>query len=135
LQQQLERIKQKHGYAVLYDCHSIRSEVPYLFKGKLPDFNIGTNNGTTCDPEIESKVIKCCTEDSNFIHVLNGRFKGGWTTRHYGKPGAGYHTIQMELAQCNYMREAAPRDYGAENLTLLRIRLNQILLALLNFSN
>ena len=131
LNEQLERLHQKHGYVVLYDCHSIRSEVPYLFDGKLADFNIGTNNGTTCDPEIESAVVECCASDNNFTHVVNGRFKGGWTTRHYGRPESGFHAIQMELAQCNYMQESPPWNYGAENLELLRARLRQILVAML----
>ena len=133
IQEQLERLHQKHGYVILYDCHSIRSEVPYLFDGKLPDFNIGTNIGTTCNPEMEAAVVECCASDNNFTHVVNGRFKGGWTTRHYGKPEAGYHAIQMELAQFNYMLEAPPWDYGAEQLELLRGRLRKILAALLAF--
>jgi len=131
LNKQLERLHQKHGYALLYDCHSIRSEVPYLFDGKLPDFNIGTNNSTTCDSKIEAAVVECCASDSNFTHAVNGRFKGGWTTRHYGKPETGYHAIQMELAQCNYMQESPPWDYGAEKLELLRARLRHILAAML----
>ncbi len=132
ISEQLQRIHQKHGYVILYDCHSIRSEVPYLFDGKLPDFNIGTNSGTTCDPDIESKVVACCAADNNFSHVLNGRFKGGWTTRHYGRPESGYHAIQMELAQFNYMQETPPWDYGAARLELLRSSLRDILHNLLN---
>jgi len=131
ISEQLERLHKKHGYVILYDCHSIRSEVPYLFDGKLPDFSIGTNNGTTCDAEIESQVIACCAEDKFFTHVVNGRFKGGWTTRHYGRPGSGYHAIQMELAQFNYMQETPPWDYGAERLNRLKERLKLLLTALL----
>ncbi|MCP4186009.1 MAG: N-formylglutamate deformylase [Gammaproteobacteria bacterium] len=132
LQQQLERLHQKHGFVILYDCHSIRSLVPYLFEDKLPDFNIGTNGCTTCSPEIESSVVECCSSDSRFTQVINGRFKGGWTTRHYGKPDRGYHAIQMELAQCNYMLETSPWTYQQDHAELLRVVIKKILKALLS---
>ncbi|MCP4493761.1 MAG: N-formylglutamate deformylase [Gammaproteobacteria bacterium] len=131
LQQQLTRLHQKHGYVILYDCHSIRSQVPFLFEGILPDLNIGTNGGTTCDADIESVVTECCSVDKNFTQVVNGRFKGGWTTRHYGKPGQGYHAIQMELAQRNYMLEAAPWTFQQNRAELLRAVLKRVLIALL----
>ncbi len=131
LQQQLTRLYQKHGYVILYDCHSIRSEVPFLFDGRLPDFNIGTNCGTTCSPEIESTVVECCASASNFSQVANGRFKGGWTTRHYGRPEQGYHAVQMELAQSTYMQEAPPWTFLQNNAELLRTVLKRILSALL----
>jgi len=120
LREQLERIRQKHGYVILYDCHSIRSLVPYLFAGKLPDFNIGSNSGNSCDAVIELAVSSHCHAASTYSTVLNGRFKGGWTTRHYGQPLQGYHAIQMELAQCNYMQEKAPWQYEAASAHKLR---------------
>ena len=127
LQQQLDRIHQKHGYVILYDCHSIRSRVPYLFDGKLPDFNIGTNSGASCDPAIEQLVQRHCAAADGYSSVLNGRFKGGWTTRHYGRPQQGYHAIQMELAQCNYMLEQAPWSYDNVGAARLRAILAAIL--------
>jgi len=132
LEQQLERVHQRHGYVLLYDCHSIRSLVPYLFEGKLADFNIGTNSGLSCSPDLESAVLTACVEENNFTHVLNGRFKGGWTTRHYGNPQAGYHAIQMELAQCNYMLEEAPWSYDTDKAEMLRASLQNILQRILN---
>lgn len=131
LEEQLERLRQKHGYAILYDCHSIRSLVPYLFEGKLPDFNIGSNNGVTCDPDYQSAVEIICSSHKQYTSVSNGRFKGGWTTRHYGKPEAGVQAIQMELAQCNYMQESAPWHYDAEKAESLRLVLRQLLQSLL----
>ncbi len=131
LQQQLTRLHQKHGYVILYDCHSIRSVVHFLFDGILPDFNIGTNCGTTCSPEIESTVVACCASNSNFSHTINGRFKGGWTTRHYGRPEQGYHAIQMELAQSTYMQEVPPWTFLQSNAELLRAVLKRVLSALL----
>jgi formiminoglutamase len=127
LQEQLERIHQKHGYVILYDCHSIRSLVPYLFDGKLPDFNIGTNSGASCDPTIEAAVQTACATAKDYSTVSNGRFKGGWTTRHYGEPGRGFHAIQMELAQCNYMLERAPWSYANDKADKLRVILTEIL--------
>jgi formiminoglutamase len=130
LRQQLERVRQKHGYAILYDCHSIRSIVPYLFDGQLPDFNIGTNNGNTCDTVIEQAVERHCKAAAGYRSVLNGRFKGGWTTRHYGQPQQGYHAIQMELAQCNYMQEEAPWKYDLAGAHKLRAILAGLLIEL-----
>jgi formiminoglutamase len=131
LREQLERVHQKHGYVVLYDCHSIRSQVPYLFDGKLPDFNIGTNSGQTCAAEIETLVVNYFARQTRFSHVSNGRFKGGWTTRHYGNPQNGFHAIQMELAQCNYMQEKAPWIYDDKKAEILRVALHSILQAIL----
>jgi formiminoglutamase len=127
LREQLERIHQLHGYVILYDCHSIRSLVPYLFDGKLADFNIGTNSGASCDPAIESTVQAICATAQDYTAVSNGRFKGGWTTRHYGEPGRGFHAIQMELAQCNYMLEQEPWGYADDKAGKLRVILADIL--------
>uniref|UniRef100_UPI003568E773 N-formylglutamate deformylase n=1 Tax=Paracoccus seriniphilus TaxID=184748 RepID=UPI003568E773 len=109
LQAELERVRDLHGIAILYDCHSIRSKIPFLFEGTLPDFNIGTNLGTTCAPEIQAATQEMCAAASGYSAITNGRFKGGWTTRHYGRPAEGLHAIQMELAQSTYLTdEAAP---------------------------
>src|SRR3546814_12180730 len=86
-------------YTTLF--RSIRSHVPRLFDGELPQFNIGTNGGATAAPELETIVANICAA-SGQGHVVNGRFKGGWTTRHYGRPDDGIHAVQMELAQRGY---------------------------------
>ncbi len=120
LTDELERVKAIHGVAILYDCHSIRSEVPFLFEGTLPVFNIGTNGGVTCHPSIEAATQGACNAAAADQTVLNGRFKGGWTTRHYGQPGAGLHAIQMETAQRAYMEEAAPWSYRPDRANQIR---------------
>jgi formiminoglutamase len=133
LEAEMGRLVDQHGFAILYDCHSIRSHIPFLFEGRLPDFNIGTNNGQTCDPGIEALVHQHCEGASGFSSVLNGRFKGGWTTRHYGRPHLGWHAIQMELAQSTYMTEAAPWDIFPDRMDRLRAELGKILRALLDW--
>ena len=133
LEAELERVRAAHGYAILYDCHSIRSNIPFLFEGTLPDFNIGTNNGATCAPEIEQAVILLCEKTDGYSSVLNGRFKGGWTTRHYGRPEDGYHAIQMELAQSTHLKsEALPFAYDAAKAERLRVHLKAILESISN---
>ena len=127
LREQLERIHQRHGYAILYDCHSIRSLVPFLFDGRLPDFNIGTNDGASCSRAVEAVVVDGCEQAVDYSSVLNGRFRGGWTTRHYGDPERGFHAIQMELAQCNYMLEQDPWTYDPAAADKLRAILAAIL--------
>ena len=105
---EIARVKAIHGVAVLYDCHSIRSHIPFLFEGKLPDFNIGTDMGKTCATEIERAAAEIAAGADGYSHILNGRFKGGWTTRHYGRPEQGVHAIQMELAQSTHLATEAP---------------------------
>ncbi|MBS0255341.1 MAG: N-formylglutamate deformylase [Proteobacteria bacterium] len=101
---ELARLRESHPAVVLYDAHAIRSQIPRLFPGDLPQFNIGTNDGTSCAPELTAAVAEACAR-SGESWVANGRFKGGWTTRHYGAPAAGIHAIQMELAMRGYLAE------------------------------
>lgn len=117
---ELDRVRARHGIAVLWDCHSIRSEIPFLFEGTLPVFNIGTDGGRTCAPAMEVAVLKTCTASPDGTTVLNGRFRGGWTTRQYGRPETGVHAIQMELAQRAYMDERAPWAYLPERAEQVR---------------
>ena len=125
---EIERVKAIHGVAVLYDCHSIRSHIPFLFDGKLPDFNIGTDMGRTCDPAIEAAAVETSGSAAGYTCVLNGRFKGGWTTRHYGKPESGVHAIQMELAQSTHLAaEMPPFAYDTAKADRLRTHLKAIL--------
>ena len=104
LSAEIARLRAIHPRIALYDAHSIRSVIPRLFDGELPQFNIGTNYGATCDPALAQAVDTVCAA-SGHSHVLDGRFRGGWTTRHYGRPDEGVHTIQMELAMRGYMPE------------------------------
>ncbi|NOW44937.1 formiminoglutamase [Novosphingobium sp. SG751A] len=101
---ELARLRARHDHVVLYDAHSIRSRIPRLFEGELPYFNVGTFAGRSCDPRLTEAVQSACS-DSGLSYVINGRFQGGWTTRHYGQPEIGIHAIQMEVAQRGYMRE------------------------------
>ncbi len=128
LLQEMLRVKLEYGFVVLYDCHSIRSNIPFLFDGTLPDFNIGNSGGGTCHPDIQQIVLQECQAAKGYSHVLNGRFKGGWTTRAYGMPDDFVHTIQMELAQSTYLAsEAPPWSYDPTKATRLRDPLAKIL--------
>ncbi|RGP35812.1 N-formylglutamate deformylase [Pseudotabrizicola alkalilacus] len=127
---EVARVRARHGVAVLYDCHSIRSEIPWLFPGTLPELNIGTNNGTTCAPALEQAVTQIAAT-SGHSWVLNGRFKGGWTTRHYGRPETGVHAIQMELSQISHLgAEEPPFALDPARATHLRKTLTEILATL-----
>lgn len=106
---EIARLRAHHAAVVLYEAHSIRSLVPRLFEGPLPHFNIGTNSGMSCDSALTAVVETAC-DASGYSRVTNGRFKGGYTTRHYGQPQAGVHALQMELACRGYMDDpAAPQ--------------------------
>jgi formiminoglutamase len=111
---ELARLRERHPRVVLYDCHSIRSMLPRLFPGELPVFNIGTNSGKSCDARLESEVARLCAA-SRWSSVVNGRFTGGWTTRHYGRPADGIHAVQMELAYRGYLpEEGTPPRWDAD---------------------
>lgn len=104
LKEQIERAVKAHGYAVLYDAHSIRGTVPRLFDGTLPDLNLGTAKGASCAPALEDAAIEAMRK-SSYSSIANGRFIGGYITRHYGDPDSNIHAMQMELAQTTYMDE------------------------------
>ena len=140
LRAQIARLGQAHRAVVLYDAHSIRSHMPRLFEGELPQFNLGTNGGASCDPALTDAVTNIC-EASGFTHVLNGRFRGGWITRHYGKPANGTHAIQMELAMRGYLAEPAevvesswPAPLDDAHAAPLRVALRDILDACVEFA-
>jgi N-formylglutamate amidohydrolase len=105
LSEELARIRAEHGRAVLWDAHSIRSRVPRLFDGVLPDLNFGTNDGASCAPTLSEAIVKAAQSIQTYSVVLNGRFKGGYTTRHYGRPAAQIHAIQLELTQKLYLKK------------------------------
>lgn len=113
LRDEARRLLAQHPKVVLYDCHSIRSQIPRLFDGALPQFNIGTNNGNACDASLRARIAAVC-ESSGFSHVLDGRFKGGFITRSHGDVSRRLHAVQMELACRGYLREPGP-DVDAGN--------------------
>ena len=100
----LDELRRRHGYALLWDAHSIPSRVPRLFEGELPALNIGTNDGRSCPPDVE-RAVAGVARKSSYSTVVNARFRGGYITRHYGDPEAGCYAIQLELAQRCYMDE------------------------------
>ncbi len=105
LAEEIERIGEAHGRVVLWEGHSIRSVVPFLFEGRLPDLNIGTADGDSCSAGLQRRLVNVLDAQRDYSYVLNGRFKGGYITRHFGKPSRGVDAIQLELAQLNYMDE------------------------------
>ncbi|MBN8946221.1 MAG: N-formylglutamate deformylase [Rhodanobacter sp.] len=107
LAQELARLRAEHGRVVLWEGHSIRSRVPMLFEGRLPDFNLGTANGASCDAALQMRLADGLQAQSRFSVAINGRFKGGYITRHYGRPDAGVQAVQLELVQLNYVDEAS----------------------------
>ncbi|MBS0444840.1 MAG: N-formylglutamate deformylase [Proteobacteria bacterium] len=111
LRGELERLHAEHGRVVLWDAHSIASVMPRFFDGKLPDLNLGTADGRACAPAIQAAVEAEMRARTGYTHVSNGRFKGGYITRHYGQPERGIHALQLEMCQCVYMDETAPFAY------------------------
>lgn len=108
---ELARLKATHGYALLWDAHSIRSQIPWLFEGRLPDLSLGTANGASADAAITDAVMQTCARHPHISSVANGRFKGGYITRHYGQPAQNVHAIQLEMCQSLYMQEVPPFAY------------------------
>ena len=105
LRGEITRLKAEHGRVVLWEGHSIRSVAPFLFDGRLPDFNLGTAGDTSCSPVLQQRLIGVLESQHDYSFIANGRFKGGYITRHYGDPANGIDAVQLELAQVNYMDE------------------------------
>jgi N-formylglutamate deformylase len=115
LRSELDRLLAEHGRVVLWDAHSIASQVPRFFEGRLPDLNFGTAEGRSCAPGLEQAVLKVARDQDKFSIAVNGRFKGGHITRFYGRPDQHVHAIQLEMCQCLYMDEAPPFAYRPDN--------------------
>jgi N-formylglutamate deformylase len=124
LNETLQELKARHGYALLWDAHSIFSEVPRFFQGKLPDFNLGTADGGSCAAGVGEALLRQVEE---YSAVLNGRFKGGYVTRHYGDPARGIHAVQLELSEATYMEERAPYRFREDLARRLRPQLRMLL--------
>lgn len=132
LSAEIARVKAEHGYCLLWDCHSIKSVIPRLFPGTLPTLNLGTNSGLSCAPAIEAAAVKAMAGQP-LSHIVNGRFKGGWITRHYGRPAEHVHAIQMEKALSAYLvDEAAPWSFDAPKAATLQSALAAIIAAALD---
>ena len=113
LRAELARLKAAHGYALLWDGHSIKSELPWLFDGKLPDLNLGTASGAACASALRDALGRVLHGQRRFTVAIDGRFKGGHITRHYGRPGDGIHAVQLEQCWSSYMAEAPPYAWDA----------------------
>lgn len=111
---ELARLRAQHGHAVLWDGHSIKSVLPWLFDGKLPDLNLGTADGASCAPQLRAALMQMLAAQDRYTQVTDGRFKGGHITRHYGRPQAGIHAVQLEMCCSTYMVEAPPFDFDPQ---------------------
>jgi N-formylglutamate deformylase len=124
---ELERLKARHGHAVLWDGHSIQSTLPWLFEGRLPDLNLGTMSGASCSPSLRAALMDVLAQQSAFSHVTDGRFKGGTITRRYGRPEANVHAVQMEMCWSCYMDEASPYELDPARTAGLEALLRRML--------
>jgi N-formylglutamate deformylase len=132
LTETLMATRMEHGYALLWDAHSIASEVPRLFEGVLPDLNLGTNGGESCDRMIERWAVKAMMDHEDYASIVNGRFKGGFITRAFGRPSQNIHALQMEIAQSAYMTEAPPWAFDGDKADRLRSALTDVMKAALD---
>ena len=128
---ELARLKAMHGHALLWDGHSIQSRLPWLFDGQLPDLNLGTANASSCAPSLRSALMQVLGGQTTFSHVTDGRFKGGYITRQYGRPADGVHAVQLEKCWSCYMDEAPPWALSAPRAAALTPLLQALLNTLL----
>ena len=132
LRGELDRLRSLHAHVVLWDAHSICSVLPRFFEGRLTDLNLGTADGRACAPALQAAVEAQMAGQGEFSHVSNGRFKGGWITRHYGAPSQGVHALQLEICQCTYMDETAPFAYRTDLAARVQPLLQRMLAAVLD---
>lgn len=128
---ELARLKALHGFAVLFDGHSIKSELPWLFEGRLPDLNLGTVDGASCAPSLRSVLVDVLGRQTAFTQVVDGRFKGGYITRQHGQPAQGLHAVQLEMCWRCYMPEQAPFQLDPARAATLLPVLRQLVQAML----
>ena len=133
LDAELARLKREHGHAVLWDGHSIKSELPWLFEGRLPDLNLGTAGGTSCAASLRRALTRVLDDQDAFSHVTDGRFKGGHITRHYGRPWQGIHAVQLEMCWSCYMAEQPPYVIDPARAARLQPVLRALLQAVLDW--
>jgi len=133
LRQELDQLRARHDQVVLWDAHSIRSEVPELFDGQLPALNIGTYSGRACSKTLADLLFATANRTPVYPAVLNGRFTGGYITREYGDPDHGIHAVQLELAQRSYMRETPPYTFEPDKANEIRPVLKSLLNAALTW--
>jgi N-formylglutamate deformylase len=134
LDHELARLKAEHGHAILFDAHSIKSELPWLFDGRLPDLNLGTADGTACAPSLRDALATVLHAQEHYSVAVDGRFKGGHITRHYGQPSMGVHAVQLEKCWGTYMREMPPLDWHAARAGQLQPLLRQLVQAMLDWT-
>lgn len=127
LTEECQRLRQQFGIAMLWDAHSIRSVVPRFFDGRLPDFNLGNASGASCDPVLAEQLLAVANTSPGYTAVLNGRFKGGYITRHYGNLTDNIHAIQLELAQATYMDEHFPYTFDENRAAKVRPTLYRLI--------
>jgi N-formylglutamate deformylase len=125
LEREVARVRGEHGIAVLWDAHSIISVAPRLFEGKLPDFNLGTADGASCDPGLAARLKRALDAHAPYTNVLNGRFKGGYITRRFGDPARGVHAVQLEMSECIDMDEVPPYTFRAQKASRVRAILEE----------
>lgn len=123
---ELTRLRETHGYALLWDAHSIASQVPRFFTGRLPDLNLGSGNGTACPKELAERLLAAASASGRSA-VLDGRFKGGYITRRYGRPAEGIHAVQLELSQATYLDETPPWAFREDLAQALRPQLAHLI--------
>ena len=124
---ELLALKKRFGVAVLFDAHSIRSRVPRFFDGQIQDFNLGTADGASASPALVGRLMNVLTATGQYSSVQNGRFKGGFITRHYGNPADDIHSIQLELSQTTYMDEEAPYGFREDAARQVRPTLERLM--------
>lgn len=134
LTEELARIRAQHGVAALWDAHSIRSVLPRFFEGKLPDLNLGTGKGISCDPALAQTLQGIAESAAGYTGVLNGRFTGGYITRNYGNPAQNVHAVQLEMTQSSYMQEKLPFDYLPEVAAGVQPHVRRMIEAVLAFA-
>lgn len=127
----IDAIRTEHGHCILWDAHSILSRVPLFFEGRLPDLNVGTADGRSCARVRARCIMQTLEAQHRFSAVYNGRFKGGYITRHYGDPSRGVDAIQLEVAQSAYMDEARLQHFDPALATDLSTLLHDLLTAVI----
>lgn len=101
----LDETRQRFGYAILIDCHSMPSTSAGHNPTSRPDFVLGDRYGASCDGRL-TRFVRDALTSLGYEVQLNRPYAGGYITEHYGRPVRGLHSLQIEVNRALYIDEA-----------------------------
>ncbi|MFZ5608473.1 MAG: N-formylglutamate amidohydrolase [Pseudomonadota bacterium] len=114
LGEQVQAMRERFGFAVLVDCHSMPSTLDARkdrLLGGQPDVVLGDCFGAGCALALV-EFAETTLRRLGLKVARNDPYAGGYITRTYGRPEKGIHALQIEIARALYMDEHRIAKHG-----------------------